>query len=206
MAAEIGAERSIVFDATSEKAVNDAVAQVADDGSLDILLCSHGILTQSSAVDMPVDQWRETIDIDQWRETIDIDLISVLLPNRTALRPMLAQESVRIINVASQLGIKGVVSLAHYAAAKAGVIAMTKSIALETAAKGVLVHAIAPGPIQTPMVADIDDDWKRAKRAQLPLTAGSDCQRRSLPQRCCAPRIRGEICSSDRSSAPTRAT
>ncbi|MGW9265068.1 SDR family NAD(P)-dependent oxidoreductase, partial [Gordonia terrae] len=133
---------------------------VDDDGGLDILVCSHGILTQSPTVDMPT---------ELWRETVDIDLTSVFLLNRAALRPMLAQGSGRIVNVASQLAIKGGVSLAHYAAAKAGVIAMSKSIALETAAQGVLVNALAPGPIDTPMVDAIDDEWKRSKRAELPL-------------------------------------
>ncbi|MFW0793315.1 SDR family NAD(P)-dependent oxidoreductase [Gordonia sp. CPCC 205515] len=161
VATEVGATRGEVLDATAEDGVNGLIDRlVTDDGGLDVLVCSHGILTQSPAVEMP---------ISQWRETIDIDLTSVFLLNRAALRPMLAQGRGRIINVASQLGIKGGVSLAHYAAAKAGVIAMTKSIALETASQGVLVNAIAPGPIDTPMVAGIDDDWKRAKRAELPL-------------------------------------
>jgi 3-oxoacyl-[acyl-carrier protein] reductase len=125
-----------------------------------VLVCSHGILTQSPAVDMSV---------GLWQETIDIDLTAVFLLNRAALRPMLTQRSGRIINVASQLAIKGGVSLAHYAAAKAGVIAMTKSIALEASGQGVLVNAIAPGPVDTPMVDGIDEEWKRDKRAELPL-------------------------------------
>ncbi|CAM3884666.1 MULTISPECIES: SDR family NAD(P)-dependent oxidoreductase [Tsukamurella] len=158
---EVGALRSEVLDATSEADVERAVSTVATaDGGLDILVCAHGILTQSPASEMTA---------AQWRETLDVDLTSVFLLNRSALRPMLAQRRGRIINIASQLAIKGGASLAHYAAAKAGVIAMTKSIALEAAPHGVLVNAIAPGPIDTPMVAGIDDDWKRAKRAELPL-------------------------------------
>lgn len=161
VADEVGARRGVVLDATSEPEVDALVARMVDeDGGLDILVCSHGILTQSPTVDMST---------ERWRETIDIDLTSVFLCNRAALRPMLAQGAGRIINVASQLGIKGGVSLAHYAAAKAGVIAMTKSISLETAGRGVLVNAIAPGPIDTPMVEGIDDGWKRDKRAELPL-------------------------------------
>ncbi|MXP21325.1 SDR family oxidoreductase [Gordonia sp. HNM0687] len=161
VAAELSARRGEVLDATDEQAVTALVERlVADDGGLDVLVCSHGILTQSPAAEM---------SSEQWRETIDIDLTSVFLLNRAALRPMLAQGHGRIINVASQLGIKGGMSMAHYAAAKAGVIAMTKSISLETASQGVLVNAIAPGPIDTPMVAGIDADWKRAKRAELPL-------------------------------------
>ncbi|WP_238419994.1 SDR family NAD(P)-dependent oxidoreductase [Gordonia sp. 'Campus'] len=161
VADEVGARRGVVLDATIETEVDGLVNQIVDDdGGLDILVCSHGILTQSPTVDMPT---------ELWRETVDIDLTSVFLLNRAALRPMLAQGGGRIINVASQLAIKGGVSLAHYAAAKAGVIAMSKSIALETAAQGVLVNAIAPGPIDTPMVDGIDDEWKRSKRAELPL-------------------------------------
>lgn len=161
VAAEIGAVGAHVVDATSEEAVQALVdGMVQELGGVDILVCSHGILTQSPAAEM---------SLEQWRETIDIDLTSLFLLNRAVLAPMLAQRSGRIINVASQLAIKGGVSLAHYAAAKAGVIAMTKSIALETAADGVLVNAIAPGPIDTPLVSGIDEDWKRAKRAELPL-------------------------------------
>ncbi|KMO73265.1 3-oxoacyl-ACP reductase [Mycolicibacterium chubuense] len=161
VAAEIGARRGEILDATSEQAVDALVDTiVGDQGRLDILVCSHGILTQSPAVEMPA---------AMWRETIDVDLTAVFLLNRAALRPMLDQGGGRIINVASQLALKGGVSLAHYAAAKAGVIAMTKSIALENAGHGVLVNAIAPGPIDTPMVEGIDDQWKRDKRAELPL-------------------------------------
>lgn len=161
VASEIGGRRGVVLDATSEPAVADLVdLVVGEDGGLDVLVCSHGILTQSPTVEL---------SSDQWRETIDIDLTSVFLPNRAALRPMLDARFGRIINVASQLAIKGGVSLAHYAAAKAGVIAMSKSISLETATQGVLVNAIAPGPVETPMVDGIDEDWKRDKRAELPL-------------------------------------
>jgi 3-oxoacyl-[acyl-carrier protein] reductase len=104
-----------------------------------------------------------------WQQTLDIDLTSVFLLNREVLGGMLRRGDGRIINVASQLGIKGGIGLAHYAAAKAGVIALTKSIALEVSAQGVLVNAIAPGPIETPLVAGISESWKQAKRAELPL-------------------------------------
>jgi 3-oxoacyl-[acyl-carrier protein] reductase len=82
---------------------------------------------------------------------------------------MIARGEGRVINFASQLAIKGGVSLAHYSAAKAGVIGLTKSLALEVASRGVLVNAIAPGPIATPMVDGISEEWKKAKRAELPL-------------------------------------
>lgn len=75
----------------------------------------------------------------------------------------------RVINIASQLAIKGGVSLSHYAAAKAGVLGLTKSLALEVVRDGVLVNAIAPGPIETPLVDGISAEWRQQKMAELPL-------------------------------------
>jgi 3-oxoacyl-[acyl-carrier protein] reductase len=161
VASELGADGGLVLDATDEDAVDAAVAAATEIlGRIDVLVTSHGILTQSPVVDM---------SLALWQETLSVDLTSVFLLNRAVLQGMLSQGGGRIVNVASQLGIKGGESLAHYAAAKAGVIAMTKSLALEVSSRGVLVNAIAPGPIETPMLDGIDDEWKRAKRAELPL-------------------------------------
>lgn len=158
---DMGAAGGLVVDATDEGAVATAVAAAeAILGRIDVLVTSHGILTQSPLREM---------SLRQWNETISVDLTSVFLMVRAVLPGMLDRGEGRIINVASQLGIKGGESLAHYAAAKAGVIAMTKSLALEVASSNVLVNAIAPGPIETPMVDGIDEDWKLAKRAELPL-------------------------------------
>ena len=82
---------------------------------------------------------------------------------------MVAAGQGRIINIASQLALKGGESLVHYSAAKAGVIGLTKALARELAPHGVLVNAIAPGPIETPLVDGISPEWKRAKQAELPL-------------------------------------
>jgi 3-oxoacyl-[acyl-carrier protein] reductase len=161
VASDLGADGGLVLDATDEDAVDAAVAAATEMlGRIDVLVTSHGILTQSPVVDMA---------LALWQETLSVDLTSVFLLNRAVLQGMLSQGGGRIVNVASQLGIKGGESLAHYAAAKAGVIAMTKSLALEVSSRGVLVNAIAPGPIETPMLDGIDDEWKRAKRAELPL-------------------------------------
>jgi 3-oxoacyl-[acyl-carrier protein] reductase len=161
VAGELGADGGLVLDATDEDAVAATVAAATEMlGRLDVLVTSHGILTQSPVADM---------SLALWQETLSVDLTSVFLLNRAVLPGMLGQGDGRIVNVASQLGIKGGESLAHYAAAKAGVIAMTKSLALEVSSRGVLVNAIAPGPIETPMLDGIDDEWKRAKRAELPL-------------------------------------
>ncbi len=129
-------------------------------GGIDILVNNAGMLTQSRCADL------STAMSD---EMLRVDLRSVFLCARRAVPHMQAQRWGRIINIASQLGIKGGVELSHYAAAKAGVIGFTKSLALEVAPDNVLVNAIAPGPIATPLVDGISADWKRAKEASLPL-------------------------------------
>ena len=129
-------------------------------GGIDILVKNAGMLTQSRCADMST---------AMWDEMLRVDLRSVFLCARRAVPHMQAQRWGRIINIASQLGIKGGVELSHYAAAKAGVIGFTKSLALEVAPDNVLVNAIAPGPIATPLVDGISADWKRAKEASLPL-------------------------------------
>jgi 3-oxoacyl-[acyl-carrier protein] reductase len=161
LASGSGAVGAVVFDVTDEAAI---VAGVQDAstlvGGIDILVNSHGMLTESALVDM---------SLEQWSETMAVDLTSVFLLCRAVLPGMLERRFGRIINVASQLAIKGGVGMSHYAAAKAGVIALTKSLALEVAPHGVLVNAVAPGPIETALLDQISDDWKSAKRAELPL-------------------------------------
>lgn len=151
----------IRVDVSEEDSVRSAFSSVREQfGTVDVLVNSAGLLTEAPVEDM---------DLAAWNETIRVDLTGVFLCCREVLQPMRAQRWGRIINVASQLGIKGGVGLAHYSAAKAGVIGFTKALALEAAPGNVLVNSIAPGPIETPLVEGISEDWKKAKRAELPL-------------------------------------
>lgn len=151
----------VVGDISDEAVANRAIdACVEALGGIDILVNNAGMLTQSPCASMST---------QMWDDMLRVDLRSVFLCARRAIPHMTAQRWGRVINVASQLGIKGGVELCHYAAAKAGVIGFTKSLALEMAPANVLVNAIAPGPIATPLVDGISADWKRAKEASLPL-------------------------------------
>ncbi|KQX66126.1 SDR family NAD(P)-dependent oxidoreductase [Angustibacter sp. Root456] len=157
----LGARGAVAADVTDEQAVVRAVAEAEEQlGRIDVLVNSAGILTQSPLVEM---------SLAQWQQTIDVDLTGVFLLCRHVVPGMVARGFGRVINIASQLALKGGTSLTHYSAAKAGVIGLTKSLALEVARDGVLVNAIAPGPIETPLVDGISEDWKQAKRAELPL-------------------------------------
>lgn len=129
-------------------------------GGIDVLVNNAGMLTQARC---------EDITLAMWDTMMAVDLRSVFLATQRALPAMLAQRWGRVINVASQLGIKGGAELCHYAAAKAGVIGFTKSLALEVSAHNVLVNAIAPGPIETPLIDGLNPAWKAAKAAELPL-------------------------------------
>jgi 3-oxoacyl-[acyl-carrier protein] reductase len=160
-ARSMGAAGGVGADVSDEAQVAAAVAETESlVGAVDILVNSAGLLTQSPLTEM---------SLPQWRETIDVDLTGVFLMCRSVVPGMVARGHGRVINIASQLAIKGGVSLSHYSAAKAGVLGLTKSLALEVARDGVLVNAIAPGPIETPLVDGISADWKRDKMAELPL-------------------------------------
>lgn len=88
---------------------------------------------------------------------------------RAVLPGMLARKAGVIVNIASQLGQIGGTDLVHYSGAKAAIIGMTKALAREVSGDGVRVNAVAPGPINTPLVMSLSDDWRKAKAAGLPL-------------------------------------
>ncbi|WP_427174854.1 SDR family NAD(P)-dependent oxidoreductase [Arthrobacter sp. 92] len=156
-----GAAGTIAVDVSDEESVRAAFAAArAELGSIDVLVNSAGLLTESPLEDMT---------LAMWNETISVDLTGVFLCCREVVGEMRQQKWGRIINISSQPAIKGGTGLCHYSAAKAGVVGLTKALALETAGDNVLVNSIAPGPIETPLVDGISEDWKVAKRAGLPL-------------------------------------
>lgn len=111
----------------------------------------------------------ENMAMADWDRMIAVHLRGCFNGCRRAIGAMLEAGSGVIINIASQLGQKGGVELAHYSAAKAGIIGLTKSLALEVSDRGVRVNAVAPGPINTDLVMALSPEWRDAKARELPL-------------------------------------
>ncbi len=168
LAAEVDRHRAagheveaVRVDVTDEAQVQGMVdACVAVHGRVDVLVNCAGVVHEVPFLEMTA---------AMWDGMVAADLRSVFLCARAVAPPMVEQGSGRIINISSQLAIKGGERVAHYTAAKAGVIGLTKSLARELAPVGVLVNAIAPGPIETPLISGLSAAWKTAKEAELPL-------------------------------------
>jgi 3-oxoacyl-[acyl-carrier protein] reductase len=135
-------------------------AALAVHGRVDVLVNNAGTFTQALLEDMSV---------EEWDRVVGVNLRGTFLVTRALLGPMLERGSGRVINIASQLGQIGGTEVAHYSASKAGVIGLTKALAREVARRGVLVNAIAPGPIITPLLDGETEQWRAAKLAELPI-------------------------------------
>jgi 3-oxoacyl-[acyl-carrier protein] reductase len=160
VAAEIGA-LACGGDVSNEADVLVMVAKAeASFGPVTHLINNAGHVHQGRFTDLTVQ------DFDRM---IAVHLRGTFLCTQAVLKGMLARGQGVIVNIASQLGQIGGIELVHYSAAKAGIIGLTKALAREVSAKGVRVNAVAPGPINTPLVRSLSADWQRAKAAELPL-------------------------------------
>jgi len=139
-----GAVRGQVVELTDDQAVAAATAEAMQtEKRIDILVNNAGITGGNATT------W--ALDPQVWRRVIEVNLIAPYLTCRHVVQPMMAAGFGRIINIASVAGKEGNPNASHYSASKAGLIALTKSLAKEVATKGVLVNAIAPAVAKTAM-------------------------------------------------------
>ena len=149
-------------DVSNSSQVNDAVARAtAELGPLDVLVCSAGIPGRSL----------RTVDVtdDEWRRVLAIDADGVFFCNRAVIGGMVERGYGRIVNVASIAGKEGNPMAAAYSAAKAAVIALTKSIGKDLARTGVLVNCIAPAVIETPILDGITQEHVDYMVERIPM-------------------------------------
>ena len=128
-------------------------------GSLNCIVNNAGITQDNLAIRM---------SFDEWKKVIDINLTSTFLMSKFAIIKMLKNKSGKIINITSVVGHTGNVGQVNYTASKAGIIAMSKSLAIEYAKKNINVNCISPGFIKTAMTDKIDSKFKEAIISKIP--------------------------------------
>lgn len=152
---------AVAADVSDEGQIEAAVAHAIEAlGRIDIIVNNAGIDTTSVVAEMPT---------AMWDQMMSVNLRGVFLCTRAVLPGMMERKYGRIINISSQLGHKGAPEMAHYAAAKAGVIGFTRSLAYEVARHGITANAICPGPIETELFRALPEAWKRRKLSELPI-------------------------------------
>ncbi|MCV2891914.1 3-oxoacyl-[acyl-carrier-protein] reductase [Lentibacter sp. XHP0401] len=161
LAAELGARAHVLPCNLSDGAAVDALPKQAIEamGALDILVNNAGITR---------DQLFMRMSDDEWQSVLDVNLTSTMRLCRGVMRPMMKARWGRIINISSIVGATGNPGQANYAASKAGMVGMTKSIAYEVASRGITANAIAPGFIATAMTDKLTDDQKDKINTQIP--------------------------------------
>lgn len=155
-----GKAEAVRIDVTDEHSVAAAIARAQDLGDLRVLVNNAGIASDALLLRLA------TEDLDR---TLDIDLRGAILTSRAALRPMMRARDGRIVNVASIVGLRGNAGQTAYAAAKAGLVGFTRSLAREVARKDITVNAVAPGFVETAMTDVLSDD-QRTTLAELAPT------------------------------------
>ena len=162
VAKEIGGKvKAVGGDVSKEAEVSTIIAACDKNfGSCTHLVNNAGHVHQSKFVDL------EPTEFDRM---FAVHVRGTYLMIRGVLKPMIKAGKGAIVNIASQLGQIGGVDLVHYSGAKSAIIGMTRSLAREVSAQGVRVNAVAPGPINTPLVMNLSEAWRKSKAAELPL-------------------------------------
>jgi len=151
----------VLADVSSASEVDRLVEETTSAyGRIDILVNNAGIAR---------DQLLLRMTEEEWDSVLAVDLKSVFLVTRAVLKHMVKQRWGRIISISSITGIVGNPGQANYAAAKAGIIGFTRTVAKEVASRGITVNAIAPGFIDTEMTKRLKAEWREELKKQIPL-------------------------------------
>ena len=150
------------FDISNHSEIESFVNKASDtlDGRIDVLINNAGITRDNLSIRMKE---------EEWQKVIDINLTSTFLLSKNSIKKMLKSKKGKIINITSVVGHTGNIGQANYTASKAGVVAMSKSLALEYGKKNINVNCISPGFITTDMTDKINDEYKEILKSRIPL-------------------------------------
>ena len=149
------------FDISKSEKIEEFIEVATKDlgGNLDGIINNAGITQDNLAIRM---------NLDEWEKVININLTSTFLMSKFAIKKMLKNKSGKIVNITSVVGHTGNLGQANYTASKAGIIAMSKSLAIEYAKKNINVNCISPGFIKTAMTDKIDEKFKEVIISKIP--------------------------------------
>jgi 3-oxoacyl-[acyl-carrier protein] reductase len=152
---------TVDFDVTSQESVKEGVAKVLKDmRRIDVLVNNAGITRDALSMRMKA---------EDWNRVIQVNLTGAFYTAQAVIPSMMKERWGRIINIASVVGEMGNAGQANYVASKAGLIGLTKTLALELASRNITVNAIAPGYIETDMTAVLSEDVKQRMMSMIPL-------------------------------------
>jgi 3-oxoacyl-[acyl-carrier protein] reductase len=153
--------KAYAVDVADHVAVEKTGARILEDfGRVDILVNNAGVTRDGLAMRMP---------LEDWDAVIETNLRGAFSFTQSVIRAMIKQRSGRIINISSVIGLMGNAGQANYAASKAGLIGLTKSLARELASRGITVNAIAPGYISTDMTNALSEEIQKSIQDKIPL-------------------------------------
>jgi 3-oxoacyl-[acyl-carrier protein] reductase len=149
------------FDISQSDKIEEFIENATNElgASLDGLVNNAGITQDNLAIRM---------SLDEWQKVININLTSTFLMSKFAIKKMLKNKSGKIVNITSVVGHTGNLGQANYTASKAGIVAMSKSLAIEYAKKNININCISPGFIKTAMTDNIDDKFKEVIVSKIP--------------------------------------
>ncbi len=158
---KFGNIKTLKFDISQSKKIEEFVETATKElgGSLNCIVNNAGVSHDNLAIRM---------SLDEWQKVIDINLTSTFLMSKFAIKKMLRNKSGKIVNITSVVGHTGNLGQTNYTASKAGIIAMSKSFAIEYARKNININCISPGFIKTAMTDKLDDKFKEAIISKIP--------------------------------------
>ena len=151
----------LAFDISQSDKIEDFIEKATDElgGNLDGIVNNAGITQDNLAIRM---------SLDEWQKVINVNLTSTFLMTKFAIKKMLKNKSGKVVNITSVVGHTGNLGQANYTASKAGIVAMSKSLAIEYAKKNINVNCISPGFIKTAMTDKIDEKFKDIIISKIP--------------------------------------